>query len=52
MAKIYLKCERCEAELKLKERDFEVRTEEDNLIIRKQCAFCGFKNEEVVYLGK
>lgn len=51
MAEIYVKCGRCEAELLLKERHYDVRTEDDELRIYRICDFCEFENEEVIYLG-
>lgn len=51
MAEIFVKCGGCENELPLRENHFDVRTEDDQLRIYRQCEICGFENEEIIYLG-
>jgi C4-type Zn-finger protein len=48
---IYCKCKRCGAELILRDKHYDVRTEDDVLVILRYCEFCDAENEEIIYLG-
>lgn len=50
MSQIYIKCNRCEAELPLKERHYDLQ-ENSDLRVYRVCDYCEFENEEIIYLG-